>query len=174
MQRTKKKVQQSKPNHLVARRLSSQAAPPGTTPPPVARARSRPSPRVCAIHVPFPAPGARRFAGARSPSGKERSQQPGTLPSPRRTTASGGHLWRLEIPEGLPPPLTHSLPGGKARPSLGGGPRCRGRRALGRGPSAPRIHFAAVPTLSAWCPRLEHWPRRGSWWVPSSGPGGPR
>ncbi|XP_067569058.1 E3 ubiquitin-protein ligase TRIM13 isoform X3 [Pseudorca crassidens] len=129
MQRTKKKVQQSKPNHLVARRLSSQAAPPGTTPPPVARARSRPTPQVCAIHVPFPAPGERRFAGARSPSGKERSQQPATLPSPRRTAAGGGHRWRLEIPEGLRLPSPTPSPGERRglaseadRGAGGGGP----------------------------------------------------
>nr|XP_030738220.1 E3 ubiquitin-protein ligase TRIM13 isoform X2 [Globicephala melas] len=135
MQRTKKKVQQSKPNHLVARRLSSQAAPPGTTPPPVARARYRPTPRVCAIHVPFPAPGERRFAGARSPSGKERSQQPATLPSPRRTAAGSGHRWRLEIPEGLRLPSPTPSPGERRglaseadRGAGGGGPWGGARR----------------------------------------------
>lgn len=50
----------------------------------------------------------------------------------------------MEIPEGLPPPLTHSLHPRKSetleknkdKARWGGGPRCqrRGRRALGRGP----------------------------------------
>lgn len=162
MQRTKKKVQQSKPNHLVARRLSSQAAPPGTTPPPVARARSRPTPRVCAIHVPFPAPGERRFAGARSPSGKERSQQPATLPSPRRTAAGGGHRWRLEIPEELRLPSPTPSPGERRglaseadRGAGGGGPWGGARRRresilqpfrlLARGARGWRIGRGAAP-----------------------------
>lgn len=154
MQRTKKKVQQSKPNLLVVRRLPSQAAPPGTTPPPVARARPGPSPRVRALRVPGPAPWARRSAGARSPDEARGARRREPAPRPR-AARGGGCRRRLEIPEGLPPALTRGLPPrGKSEPrkaeqrrgSAGEADRSAwGRRASGRGPSAPRVHFAAVP-----------------------------
>ncbi|XP_068840872.1 putative HTLV-1-related endogenous sequence [Capricornis sumatraensis] len=134
MQRTKKKVQQSKPNHLVVRRLPSQAAPPGTTPPPVARARPGSSPRVRAIRVPGPAPRTRRPAGARSPheASGARRREPAPRPRAPRAPAVAGGGWRYRKGSRLPSPAA-SLPGGKASP----GRRNKGAARRGRRTEVP-------------------------------------
>lgn len=124
MQRTKKKVQQSKPNHFFARQLPSRVAPPGTAPPPGARPPSRPSPLVFALAVRFLTP-----RGRAHPLWKrvKRAFRNSPLFQAHR------RRWRLKTPEGLSPPLTHSLYRGKARP----GRRNKAEARLGRRTEVP-------------------------------------
>lgn len=155
MQRTKKKVQQSKPNHL---RRAPASFPGGSTGNHAASCRPRSAgAQPAGPRDPRPRPGAPGTAPRRraQPSRSERSAPPGARPSAPRAARAGGCRRRLEIPEGLPPPLTRGLPPrGKGEPreaeqrrgSAGEADRSAGgKRASGRGPSAPRVHFAAVP-----------------------------
>lgn len=142
MQRTKKKVQQSKPNHFCWM-LASWLAPQGGN-----TARSpRSGPDARSGRGPFSA--RRPFPDAARSPGEERRL--GTLPS-SRSAAAGAVGGAGRTPASPHPPLP-----GKERPGRrnkgasgpGGGPRCRGRRAAGR----PRRPHESILQLGDGLPR---------------------
>lgn len=140
----------------------------------------RPSLRVLAVAVCFPVRAGsgrsgRVLRGARSHSGRERSEQSRTLPAPRCTADGGSYCWWLSTPEGLPPHLTHSPPPApgkgetreteqRQRRGPGGGSRCWKRRA-GGGP---------VGAASPFCRRAQPVTRGPRGWRTGAYPRPPR
>lgn len=108
---------------------------------------------------------------ARSPSARERSEPPGALPSLGRTAGGGGPRKDSRFPSSSPSPWERraSRGGTKAKPSGEGGPRCRGRRAVGRGPAGPGSPFCS---LAGHFPRGSRGCRSGcgaaAGWAPSA------